>query len=277
MAQGNAGILEEKLADLLFAEAVTMDGLHVLRTQDHDGFMPSAHAITPHRGQSMANGAQDRLDILRGMLADAARRLGGKQGERALVAAKTALHVQRLPGAFFFIFGNAEGEFAGIAERRHIDAIGPGSAQIEQQQLQRAPQRAVGPGHIAENILLRPEAKLVAHRSVDHDEWRGKMRGGLDAVCVEALVTCGAHQRRQDAHHLRQAAGHHRVGGDLFHRGFAIAGRYASDHALRRQRTRLEHGGHALGCGRHDGKPVTKLAEAKLDLVISIGQGDAAG
>src|SRR5947209_2736527 len=97
--------------------------------------------------------------------------------------------MKRLPWILFFIISDAIGKLTGVAQRGHVNAVRASAANIEQDQLQGASQSAVGLGHVAENILPRPEAKLLTHRAVDHDQRRGKMRGRLHAMNIEALIT----------------------------------------------------------------------------------------
>ncbi len=103
------------------------------------------------------------------------------------------------------------------------------------------------------------------------------MRGGLDAVGVEALVAHRAHQRQQDAHHLRETSGHHRVGGNLFDGCLAVTGRNAADDALRGQRASLQHGLDSLQGRRHHWKGVAEVAKAELDGIFFVLDGDPAG
>ena len=77
--QRNAGIFKQIFARLLLAEAVAGNGLDVLRAEHHDGLRHQAQAVAPDRGQRKGDGLQHHLAGGRGMLAHAARRLGGEQ------------------------------------------------------------------------------------------------------------------------------------------------------------------------------------------------------
>src|SRR5438552_12981092 len=103
------------------------------------------------------------------------------------------------------IFRNAVGKFAGIAERRHVHAIRTRSSYIEQDKLQRPSESAVGACHIAENILPRPEAKLLSDWPIDQDQRGSEMSRRLDAMNIEPFVTRGAYERQENEHHLWRA------------------------------------------------------------------------
>src|SRR6266700_203866 len=75
----DAGVFEQKLADLLLGEAVAMERLNMLRAQDHHGFRHHADTVTPNRCQGGADGPQHGRAILSRMLAHSAGRFGGKQ------------------------------------------------------------------------------------------------------------------------------------------------------------------------------------------------------
>src|SRR5262249_60562059 len=103
----------------------------------------------------------------------------------ALLAPEPARHMEGLPGALFFVLGDAKRKLSRVAERRHIDAVRPPAADIEQDQLEGAAQRAIGVSNIGEDVLLRPKAQLLPHWAIDHHQRRGKMRGRLDAVDID--------------------------------------------------------------------------------------------
>src|SRR5205823_13232654 len=98
------------------------------------------------------------------------------------------------------VFRYAIGRFVGVTKGRHIDAVRPRSSNVQQNELQRASQCAVGAGHIAEDILPRPETKLLSYRSIDQDQRRSEMSSCLHSMNVEPLVTGSAYQRQKHAH-----------------------------------------------------------------------------
>ena len=100
-----------------------------------------------------------------------------------------------LPGIFLFVFSDAERKLSRIAERGHIDPIRPPAADVQQDQLKGAAKGAIRSCDVGKNVLARPEVQLMTHRPVDHHQRRGKVRGRLHAVDVEALIAGGADQR----------------------------------------------------------------------------------
>src|SRR5205085_9382904 len=95
---------------------------------------------------------KNRLAVLGIMLAHAVRRLTRKERHCTLIFAESTAHLKWLPVALLLIFCYAIGKFAGITKGRHIDAVRPCSPNVQQNELQRASQCAVGAGHIAEHI-----------------------------------------------------------------------------------------------------------------------------
>src|SRR5215470_10043314 len=113
----DSGIFEQELLDLLLGEAVTMQSLNVLRTEHNYSFKQHAHAIRPHGRQLPGDGFEHGFAALGIVFADAARWITGEERKGALIWPQTALHVQRLPGIFFFVFGEAIRKFSGIPQR----------------------------------------------------------------------------------------------------------------------------------------------------------------
>ena len=278
----DTGVLEEELADFGFAPTVTADSLDMFRAQHKDGFWHQADAVRPQRGEAVGNCLEHSAGGARLVFANAVRGFAAEEREGALILAESGFDMQRIPGAFLFIFGDTEREFARIAEGRHVDAGGLGSANLKQDQLQRTAQSAIGAADVAEQILTGMEAELVAYRTVDDDERRSEMSGGLQAVGVEPFITDGAGEWDQDAHHLWRAARHDRVGGDLFDGCQAEAGRHPGDYFVGIVGNRVEHPAHSIFCRRNHREGVAKRPEAIFIgvLVVNVearGLGSTAG
>ena len=138
-----------------------MNGLDVLGRKHHQRLIGHAGAIAPHRGQSARDGLQDAARGARLVFADAVRRLAGIKRDRALIWLEASIHVQRFPRILLFILRDAIGELARIAERGHIDPVRTRAAEIQENQLQRAAQRAVGARDVAEDVLPATEIQLA--------------------------------------------------------------------------------------------------------------------
>src|SRR5262245_14166221 len=156
----NARILEQKLTDRIFGEAAAIERLHVLRAKRNDRLPCETEAVGEDSRQRAADGLQDRAAFARVMFADAVRRLGGEERHRALFAVKAELGVERRPRILFFVLGDAVREFAGIAERGHVQYAGPRPADIGQDQLERASERRISPRDVAEDIAPAGETEF---------------------------------------------------------------------------------------------------------------------
>src|ERR1700682_252536 len=152
-SNGDAGILKQEVAHIALAPAVAMDGLHMLRTEHYQRFKAQAESITPAGGCCRRDSLQHRARRSPGMLADSMRRLAREQRHGALIRGQPAFHMQRLPRTLLLILCDAIRKLPRIPQRRHIDRVRPRASDIQQDQLQRAAQRAVRAGYVAEYVL----------------------------------------------------------------------------------------------------------------------------
>jgi len=134
----NAGVLKQELADILLVEAVAMDGVHVFRTEDHHGFRSHTATIAPDGRERVGDSLEHSLCSAGVMFADTVGCFGGEQRHGALVPRQALIGVQGFPRILFFVFGDSERKLARISKRRHVDAGGPRTSEIQQDQLQRA-------------------------------------------------------------------------------------------------------------------------------------------
>src|ERR1700730_18064783 len=112
-------------------------------------------------------------------------RLQTKDGHHAVLAAKAALDVERLPRAALLPFGIAGRVLAWAAERGAFDLTGTRAANIAQREFNRAPDGCVGAVTGAEHANLHVHPEPMADRSVDDDDRRRAGRGRHNAVEIE--------------------------------------------------------------------------------------------
>src|SRR5439155_14787779 len=79
MAHRNPSVLKQEFPDLLLAEAIAMQGLHMLRAQHHYRLKQHAHAVSPHSGERAADCFKDGFAAVRVVLSHSTGWLGGKQ------------------------------------------------------------------------------------------------------------------------------------------------------------------------------------------------------
>ena len=134
------------------------------------------------------------------------------------VALHPAVGRERRERAAVLALGEAERELAGVAERGPVDPAGPPAADVADHQLQRAPDGDVRAVALAEGVDAAVHADPAGDRAVDdapparRSRWWPAGRAGRTPRCS------GLHRREHDRQVLGQAAGHHRVDGDLLHR-----------------------------------------------------------
>src|SRR5262249_51392579 len=142
----------DRLAESLLAPAVPGDRVDVLRRHDDDDLPIVALARVAgdvhHRrvaGRQGGGGAGELVD-------DRRRRAAGVARHGAVVGAKTALDVERLPFAADLVLGETERVLARLAERRAVDLAGAATADVPDDELERAADRRVGAGALAERV-----------------------------------------------------------------------------------------------------------------------------
>ena len=172
---------------------------------------------------------------------DGARRLGGEDGDGALVAVEAALDVQRLPAAQLFMLADAGADLPRLAERRHVDLAGPAAADVADHELQGAANRRVGARSLTEDVRPAVEPDRVADGSVDDDERADEVGGGQHAVQVERIGAGRFHRGDDHREVLGLAAGHDGVDGDLLDGGRSEIGRHVGHYLGGRPRRAGEH------------------------------------
>src|SRR5690349_9376414 len=98
-----------------------------------------------HRPQARRERPRQRLRLARELVDDSAYAFAGEERDRAFPRRYASLHRKRFPGRASFVFGEAEGVLAWIAERGAVDAAGPPTTDVANHQLQGAADRRVGP------------------------------------------------------------------------------------------------------------------------------------
>ena len=131
-----------------------------------------------------------------------------------------------------------------------------GAADVELHQPDRPANGAVGLPAGTVGARTAVEAEVVANWPVDDDQRGAGMSSGLDGVEVEHRVAHGLHCSYNHRQVLGTAPGHHRIHGQLLHRGRAPNGRNLADDVLGTQRSRGQHGSYTLGSGRDDRQAV---------------------
>src|ERR1700738_1144749 len=114
-------------------------------------------------------------------------RLQTKDGHHAVLAAKAALDVERLPRAALLPFGIAGRVLAWAGERGAFDLTGPRAANIAQREFDRAPDGCVGAVTGAEHANLHVHPEPMADMFVYYDDRCRAGRGRHDAVEIELL------------------------------------------------------------------------------------------
>ena len=245
---------------------------------DHDDCLcGSALTIAPNCSQLCGDRFQNRLAGSRVVLADSAGRLTCKEADRALIRPEPELHVQGLPWAVFFVFSYAEGELPRVAQRRHIDLAWPGASKIDQDQLKRSSDSAVGARYVAEHIASACEAELASNRAVYDHQRSGEVSGRLNTVNIETLVANRSQQRNQHPHHLGNAPCHHGVRGDLLDCGGSVVWRYSSYHFIRSKLRVTQHSLDPFERGRDYRQRIIELLSAILIRIDGIFQNDSRG
>src|SRR5215470_10859412 len=98
---------------------------------DNDRAMPARHGIIVRdRAHRRADAVEDTFGIVRDMVRDAVRRLGGQHKDCRIVRAETLLDMVGGPWARLFVLGDAISVFPGMPERALVEVTGPSAADI---------------------------------------------------------------------------------------------------------------------------------------------------
>src|SRR5262245_33137016 len=138
--------LPNELFHVLLAEAVPGDNLRMLRADDHDRFRSrrSVHPVGKVGEDSFAFGAIE----IRG----AYGAIRAYRRYRACVGAESAPDVERLPGARFFVFRDAETIFSRPAKCGLARGAGIGTADVSLNEANATADGSVSPPTLAENV-----------------------------------------------------------------------------------------------------------------------------
>ena len=229
----DAGALEHRLPDVRLTDAVARQRRGMLGADDEQRTGREDDVVVPEPG----HGADELIENLRPGLApigeDVVRRRGADHRHRAGLPGKAGVHMKWNPGAVGLGFGDAGGELSGLAMGRHVGFAGDVAADIAKHQLHRATDRRVSAGALTEEIAARIEIELIHDRSVDDDQRRRGIGGGLDTIELAVVMQQGLDRRQHDREIFGATAGQHRIDGDLLDRGQAPTGRNRSDRPAR--------------------------------------------
>ena len=166
----------------------------------------------------------------------------------------------------------------GLPECRAVDFLRPAPADIADDELQGAADRAVGAVALAQRVALGVHADLAADRAVDDDAPAPTNFVVASTPCIaKMLVEHRLDRRQHDRQVFRLAAGHHRVDRDFFDRRPASAGGTSPTTSCGIAAGAVEHAQHALLGRRHQRQPVRPAArEHRLVFVLVVAQFDAA-
>ena len=171
-------------------------------------------------GHRIGDRLQDDFRLLGIALLDLHGAADQADRDRALLRRKAPFDMQRFPGAFFLVFGDAETQLPRLPLRRLVELVRPDPQRVHDYQPDRASHGDVRPVTRTEHIVRRIEPELPPDRSVDHHEDRLARRALQQAATagqlVERLEGC-----QNDREVLGLAAGHHRVGRGQAHRTLA--------------------------------------------------------
>src|SRR5262249_60730109 len=93
------------------------------------------------------------------------RRLGGHDGDRALLAPETALDVERRPRTLRLVLGDDVGQLAGMAERATIERAGARAAHVPHDEAQGPSDGQIAAPTGAEEIVAAVDLELPGHRA----------------------------------------------------------------------------------------------------------------
>jgi len=193
-------------------------------------------ALAAARGQAdAAYAAREQRDaFVESHDVDRHRKLGMfarfHHGDRAVRGRNTAIRVRRRPRADLLLFTDAVAPRRRVAHGAFDELARMRAPDVPQNEPDRPADRRVrAPAIGPEDPLARMEPELAHNRSGDQREYRcraGGLRGIDRKRGIDDALDRGQHHR----HVFRQAARHRAVGGDIFDRGYAVAGKYRSQH-----------------------------------------------
>src|SRR5580704_1258707 len=217
-SQGNPRALEYCFLDFLLADAVVRHARGMFRADDEQRSGRKDDVVvteTQGRADDLVENVMTRLaavceNVLRGRSAD--------HCDGTVVRAESCIDMEWRPRAVVFRFGEASREFSSVAVGSHVGLAGNIAADVAEHELYRTTDRGVGACALSERVAAGVDVNLFGNRSVDKEERRGRVGGGLDAVKLAVIV-----QERVDRgeHHreiFRPAPRKHGVDGDLLDR-----------------------------------------------------------
>ena len=223
----------------------------MLWTQSQQGLAASIGVVGPRDRYGPCDDGQNVFGRAARVVVDVVRWFTGHHCHGALIGAKTAFNVQRLPRVGLFVFSHAVGVLGGRALGGHIPHARMGTADVQLRQSDRASNGRVGlpAGPVSTRAAVQPN--IVANWPVDDDQRRTGVGGGLDGVEVEHLIAHGLHCGNHHRQVFRLAASHHGVHRQLLHGCRAPVGRNLADDVLRTEGSGSQHGSDPLRRGRY--------------------------
>ena len=181
------------------------DDEHRVERQRQLGVAVDAQAGGERPGQRLRRPAQ--------LVDDGLHAGAGEEGDR--VTGDAAVGGQRGERAALLALGEAEGELAGVAQRRAVDPAGAATADVADDELHRPADGGVGAVALPEGVDAAVHADPAGDRAVDDDHRAGEVRRRQEAVQGELLGARRLQGGQHDRQVLGQAAGHHGVDGHL--------------------------------------------------------------
>ena len=230
-----------------------------------------------HRAQARGKTAGEGFWCARLLIDNRLQAFAGEQAHHRVFPFETPVHGQARPVRVRFVFGEAIGVFAGIAQGGPVDAAGNAAADIADEQLQGAADGGVGAVALAEGVDAGIHARPLRGWPVDDHHRRRKIRRAQQAVHAEAVVERRFHRGGHEWEVFGLAARHHRVDGEFFDgAGHPVRRNFADDLAGIAFAPR-QHADDALGGRRHHRQPIGPAAlEAGFKLVLGHGEFDSA-
>ena len=166
-----------------------------------------------------------------------------EQAHRALVAVKSLVHVERVPGAHGLVLGDALDELPGRADGVHVHLARIPVTQVPEAERECTPDDRVDQVVPAgSDRRPRIESKLIDNRPVDDQERRLRACGHEQRLAaLPAYVRDRFHRCDHDRKVLRLRPRHDCVDGDLLNGGDTEARRHVTHDVVRRKIRALEH------------------------------------
>ena len=205
--------------DAIAVPAGLREDAGMLGAQHQDGVETDHQLVVMDGLQLVGERVREALGCARQLIDDAARALPGEDRDGVDLAVETALPGERSPWRLVVRFGEGEAQLAGVAVRGAIDLAGSSAADVPDDELERAPDRGVGPIALPQGVDAGVHADLAGARPAAHQDRPDRHRRGEEPVHVELVVAHGFDRGEHPGQVLGETARHHGGDRDLLDRG----------------------------------------------------------